>query len=68
MVSLLYAQIATKMLNAGMSHLPDYENIRTLGDQYYDPSFEQNRFALTTITHDQNQVRLVQYILQASRF
>ncbi len=49
-------QIATKMLNAGMSEMPDYKNLRSLGDQYYDPSFEPNRFVLTTITHDQNQV------------
>jgi hypothetical protein len=37
-------QIVHKMLNAGMSAHPDFENIRTLGHNYMDPSFEQSRW------------------------
>ncbi len=39
-----------------MSEHPDYANLRTLGDQYYDPSMEPNRWTRYTITHDLNQV------------
>jgi hypothetical protein len=39
-----------------MSEHPDYANLRTLGDQYWDGSSEPGRFQLTTITHDNNQV------------
>jgi len=37
-------QIAHKMLNAGMSAHPDFENLRTLGHNYMDPSMEPSRW------------------------
>ena len=40
-------QIAHKMLNAGMSAHPDFENIRTLGHNYMDESMEPQRCALS---------------------
>lgn len=40
----LARQIAHKMLNAGMSAHPDFENIRTLGQNYMDPSMEPARW------------------------
>jgi hypothetical protein len=36
-------QVAHKMLNAGMSAHPDFENLRTLGHNYMDPSMEPSR-------------------------
>jgi hypothetical protein len=47
-----------------MSDHPDFSNLRTLGDQYWDGSSEPGRFQLTTITHDNNQVR----VLRVSRW
>lgn len=41
-----------------MSEHPDMENIRTLGDQWYDPSSEPGRWTRYTVTHDNNQVRV----------
>jgi len=54
---MLARQIATKMLNAGMSDHPDFSNLRTLGDQWLDGSSEVGRFTTYTITHDNNQTR-----------
>jgi len=50
-------QIVHKMLNAGMSEHPDFENIRTLGAQWTDSSSEPGRFQTYTIQTDQNQSR-----------
>eukprot|EP00798_Chlamydomonas_sp_ICE-L_P007699 gene7699-863_t len=50
-------QIVTKMLNAGMSEHPDFENLRTLGAQWQDPSFEPGRWTMTTVTTDYNRSR-----------
>ena len=41
---------------AGMSEHPDMANLRTLGDQWYDPSSEAGRWSRYTVTHDSNQV------------
>ncbi|GBF88960.1 cell division protein [Raphidocelis subcapitata] len=53
----LARQISHKMLNAGMSAHPDFENIRTLGHNYMDPSMEQSRWTQYTVTTDANQSR-----------
>lgn len=36
-------QIVHKMLHAGMSSHPDFQNLRGLGTTYLDPSMEPNR-------------------------
>ncbi|KAI8462879.1 MAG: P-loop containing nucleoside triphosphate hydrolase protein [Monoraphidium minutum] len=53
----LARQITHKMLNAGMSAHPDFENLRTLGHNYMDPSMEQSRWTQYTVTLDANQSR-----------
>eukprot|EP00983_Pelagomonas_calceolata_P091771 1157587-Pelagomonas_calceolata.AAC.12 len=54
---MLARQIAIKMLNAGMSEHPDMANLRTLGDQWYDPSSEPGRWTRYTVTTDNNQTQ-----------
>lgn len=39
----LLLQIVHKMLHAGMSSHPDFQNLRGLGTTYLDPSMEPNR-------------------------
>ncbi|KAG2487345.1 hypothetical protein HYH03_014060 [Edaphochlamys debaryana] len=53
-------QIAWKMINSGMSDHPDYEHIRGLGSNFFDPSSEPGRFTQTTVTLDFNQTRTEQ--------
>ncbi|GLI63674.1 hypothetical protein VaNZ11_006712 [Volvox africanus] len=50
-------QIAFKIMNSGMSEHPDYEHIRGLGQNNYDPSSEPGRFTMYTVTLDSNQSR-----------
>eukprot|EP00967_Tisochrysis_lutea_P109592 scaffold170686_cov23-Tisochrysis_lutea.AAC.1 len=38
-----------------MSEHPDMANLRTLGDQWYDPSSEPGRWTRYTVTTDNNQ-------------
>ncbi|KAJ9527710.1 hypothetical protein QJQ45_025987 [Haematococcus lacustris] len=54
---MLARQIAHKLLNAGMSDHPDFANLRALGDQHLDPSFEPGRYQVTTVQTDYNQTR-----------
>lgn len=54
---MLARQIVHKMLNAGFSANPDYQNIRTLGSFQYDESFESGRMTLLTVATDWNQTR-----------
>ena len=40
-----------------MSAHPDFENLRTLGAQWQDPSSEPGRWQMTTVITDNNQSR-----------
>ena len=55
--NMLARQIASKMLNSGMSEHPDYANLRGLGTTWYDTSFEPGRYQTYTITTDLEQTQ-----------
>jgi len=55
--NMLARQIATKMLNSGMSDHPDFSNLRGLGTTWYDPSSEPGRWQSYTISTDLDQTR-----------
>lgn len=55
--NMMARQIATKMLNSGMSDHPDFQNLRGLGTNWYDPSSEPNRWQSFTVITDLNQSR-----------
>lgn len=48
-------QIVHKMLHAGMSSHPDFQNLRGLGTTYLDPSMEPNRWTTYITQTDQDQ-------------
>jgi cell division protease FtsH len=55
--NMLARQIASKMLNSGMSDHIDYANLRGLGNTWYDTSFEPGRFQTYTVTTDNDQTQ-----------
>lgn len=45
------------LVHAGMSEHPDFENLRGLGSNWYDASFEPNRWTSYTVITDMDQTR-----------
>jgi hypothetical protein len=54
-VFVVFLQIVHKMLHAGMSSHPDFENLRGLGTTYLDQSIEPGRWTTYITQTDQDQ-------------